>query len=520
MAGQKLSPRQKMINLMYLVFIAMLALTMSKKVLTSFGRVYEDLKTTVELTKEKNNELLQLLAQKAQEQPQKYGEKYKDAQEVNRMTLEFHQYLDQFQKELLKKTKQEPGNIDYEVLDKGHVLDEIFFLGEGYAPKGKEFVDKINKFREALLTYVSKYKDKGLEERVKYRFNTDTIKGKTAKISWLDYYFRDFPLIASLTSMARLENNALQSENEFLSTMLRGQLISDVSMKNYQAIVVLDKSAFFPSEKVTGKIILGRFDNTLQFEKATINGQDVPKDQMVGGQVLVDIPAGNPGDKTLKGELVFKEGDSLVKLPYEFQYSVIPMPNSAVISADKMNVLYKGVDNPLSISVPGVPDNKVRVSASGAVIKKVKTGKYVVNVTNYRGRELPIIVSWTLPNGQTKSDKKVFRVKNIPNPVGTISGQDGYVKLPRRNVEIGTVGAALPDFDFDVKLLVSGFDFKAPGQPTIRVRGTKLDSKAKSALRRVKKGQTVQIFNIQARLAGNSSYKLKKVYPVTIEITN
>ncbi len=193
MAGQKLSPRQKMINLMYLVFIAMLALTMSKKVLTSFGRVYEDLKTTVELTKEKNNELLQLLAQKAQEQPQKYGEKYKDAQEVNRMTLEFHQYLDQFQKELLKKTKQEPGNIDYEVLDKGHVLDEIFFLGEGYAPKGKEFVDKINKFREALLTYVSKYKDKGLEERVKYRFNTDPIKEKTAKISWLDYYFRDFP---------------------------------------------------------------------------------------------------------------------------------------------------------------------------------------------------------------------------------------------------------------------------------------------------------------------------------------
>jgi gliding motility-associated protein GldM len=520
MAGQKLSPRQKMINLMYLVFIAMLALTMSKKVLTSFGRVYEDLKTTVQLTKEKNNELLQLLGQKAQEQPQKYGEKYKDAQEVNQLTLDFHQYMDDFQKMLLKKAKQEPGKIDYEVLDKGHVLDEVFFLGEKYTPKGDEFVKKVNDFRNTLLKYVEKYGDKGLVDRVKYRFNTDPIKEGAAKISWLHYYFEDFPLIASLTNMARLENNALQSENEFLSTMLRGQLISDVSMKNYEAIVILDKSAFFPSEKVKGKIILGRFDNTLQFEKATINGQDVPKEMMQHGQVLIEMPAGNPGDKTLKGELVFKEGDSLVKLPYEFQYSVIPMPNSAVISAEKMNVLYKGVDNPLAISVPGVPDNKVRVSASGANIRKVKNGKYVVNVTTYRGRTLDIVVSWTLPNGQSKRDKKTFRVKDIPNPVGAISGQDGYVKLPRRNIEIGTVSAKLPDFDFDIKLLVTGFSFKAPGQPTIRVNGNKLNARAKSALRRVKKGQTVQIFDIKARLAGNSTYKIKKVSPVVIEITN
>jgi gliding motility-associated protein GldM len=522
MAGQKLSPRQKMINLMYLVFIAMLALTMSKKVLTSFGRVYEDLKTTVKLTGEKNNELLQLLVQKAQEQPQKYGQKFKDAGEINNLTAEFQKYMADFEMELLKKSKQDPKHIDYEALDKGHILDEIFFVGDKYTKKGEEFVNKINQYREKLLSYAQTYGDQNLINRIKYRFNTDPIKDKDAmsKISWLHYNFEDFPLVASLTNMARLENNAMQSENEILSTMLRGQLISDVSMKNYQAIVVLDKSAFFPSEKVTGKIVLGRFDNSLQFENAEINGNKVPEDKLQNGQVLIDIPAGNPGDKTLKGILEFKEGDSIVKLPFEYSYSVIPMPNSAVISAEKMNVLYKGVDNPLAISVPGVPDNKVHVSANGANIRKVKNGKYVVNVTNYRGRNLDIVVSWTLPNGAKKSDKQTFRIKNIPRPVGTINGQDGYVKLPKRNVEIGVVAAALPDFDFDVKLAVSGFDFKAPGQPTIRVAGTRLNARAKSALRRVKKGQTVQIFNIQARLANNKSYKLKKVSPVIIEITN
>jgi len=518
MAGQKLSPRQKMINLMYLVFIAMLALTMSKKVLTSFGRVYEDLKTTIGITKSKNSDLINILSQKAQEQPQKYGEKLKDAQEVNRLTLDFHQYLDDFQKELLKKSKQDPKNPDYESLDKGHILDEIFFRGDKYTKRGEEFLNKINQYRQTLLKYAEKYGDKGMVDRIKYRFNTDPIKEGASKISWLHYYYEDFPLIASLTNMARLENNALQSENELLNAMLQGQLMSDVSMKNYEAIVILDKSAFFPTEKVKGKIILGRFDNTLQFEKAVINGKEVPAEYLQHGQVMIDMPAGNPGDKTLKGELVFKEGDSLIHLPFEYAYSVIPMPNSAVISADKMNVLYKGVDNPLSISVPGIPDNKVKVSAPG--IRKIKPGKYVINVTNYKGRNVDIVVSWTLPNGQKKTDKKTFRVKNIPTPLGAISGQTSHARLPRRNVEIGTVSAVLPDFDFDVKIKVVGFDFKAPGQPTIHVNGNKLNERAKSALRRVKKGQTVQIYGIKTKLVGNTKYKMKEATPVLIEITN
>ena len=520
MASAKLSPRQKMINLMYLVFIAMLALTMSKKVLTSFGRVYEDLKTSVELTKQKNAQLLGELSAKAQEQPEKYAAKYKDAQELNNLTIEFQSYLDNFEKDLFKKHDQNPANPDYESLDKGHILDEIFFKGEGLTPKGKEFLDKVNNYKQSLLVYAQKYGDEASIKRIQKRFNTEPVKvGKAAgKVDWMHYTFEDFPAIASLTNMARLESNAVNSENEILSSMFQGQLKSDVSFKNYQALVLLDKSAFFPTERVKGKVVLGRYDQTMTFEKAVINGKEVPAEQLQNGQVLVDLPAGNPGDKDLKGFLEFKEGDSLVKLPFEYTYSVIPMPNSAVISADKMNVVYKGVDNPLSISVPGIPDNKVNVSAPG--LRKIKAGKYVVNVTNYKGRTIDIKVSWKLPNGQTKSDKKTFRVKNIPPPVGTISGQDGYAKLPKRNIEIGTVGAKLPDFDFDVKLVVTGFDFKAPGQPTIHVNGTRLNQRAKSALRRVRKGQTVQIFNIKAKLLGNSSYRLQKTSPVIIEITN
>ena len=101
-----------------------------------------------------------------------------------------------------------------------------------------------------------------------------------------------------------------------------------------------------------------------------------------------------------------------------------------------------------------------------------------------------------------------------------MSKQAGSVKLPRRNVEIATISAMLEDFDFDLNLAVSGFKFKVPGQPTVAVSGNKLDSRAKSALKRARRGDAVQIFDIQAFITNNKSYKLKKVSPVVIELTN
>lgn len=73
MAGGKLSARQKMINLMYLVFIAMLAMNMSKEVLSAFGFMNEELTESIRTTSFKNNESYSNLNIKAQDQKEKYG---------------------------------------------------------------------------------------------------------------------------------------------------------------------------------------------------------------------------------------------------------------------------------------------------------------------------------------------------------------------------------------------------------------------------------------------------------------
>jgi gliding motility-associated protein GldM len=182
-----------------------------------------------------------------------------------------------------------------------------------------------------------------------------------------------------------------------------------------------------------------------------------------------------------------------------------------------MNVVYRGVQNPMTISIPGV--GSVSANAPG-LSPAGGAGKYNMNVTTLKQREVKINVSGKLPGGETVSDSKTFRIKDIPRPVGTVRGEEGSIKMQRNGLEISTIGADLPDFDFQLKLNVTGFKFRVPGQPTVRVNGSRLDSRAKSTLRRAKRGETVQIFDIEAGISGNSGYKLKKVSPVIIELTN
>jgi len=525
MAGGKLSARQKMINLMYLVFIAMLALQMSKKVLSAFGKSSEEVEAATQMKTKSNQYLLKTLEQSAKEQPAKYAAKYKLANDLENKTNQFKDYIKNLKQEILKKEFKGkiPEKLDYEVMDKTSTVDNMFFLNGKPTKKAKEFQQKIEDYRNYLLNLKIDGKPLSAEmkKNIEQRFNTaDEKHGKKGKRvePWLMANFEGFPSVSTIFKLDSYVNKAKETENEVLSNMLRGQMASDVSVTNYEPVVVLDKTAYFPGEKVTGKVALGRVDSTMSFKKVLLNGKPVSKDLLTSGYVHLNLPAGNVGEKEVKGEIVFNENNKDVKLPFVVKYAVIPVPNSAVISADKMNVVYRGVDNPLSISIPGVPDNKVSVSSPGN-LKKVGSGKYVMNVTRYKGKTVQIKVNGKV-NGKAVSDSKTFRVKNIPPPVGTVRGESGVIKMPKRNLELSTIGASLPDFDFDVKLGVRSFDFKVPGQPTQRVNGTHLDSKAKQLLRRVKRGQNVQVYNIKAFLKGNSGYPIKKVSPVIIEIIN
>ncbi|TVZ27045.1 gliding motility-associated protein GldM [Gillisia sp. Hel_I_86] len=513
MASGKQSPRQKMINLMYLVFIAMLALNMSKEVLTAFGLMNEKLTESNATTAQRNNAFLAGLDEKVTEQPAKYAPLKEKADKIHVLSENFNSYLETLKSDILADVKDKK---EYEEMDKSNKLDELFFQSGRISPKGQEFLDQMSTYKNGVISTIGD--EKGFDkiiQNVKDEFSTTSVKVDGTNVEWLKYRYEGFPLVASVTQLTQTQADIKSTESEILSAMLSGQLQSEVSLTNYEAIVVPSKTAFFSGENFKGKVVLGRVDNTLKFDNVIVNGKQVESSQ--AGQVVLDFPAGNVGEQEIKGEIQFKEGDSVVKIPITSSYAVIPKPNSAVISADKMNVVYRGVQNPMTISIPGVGN----VSANAPGLRSAGgAGKYVMDVTNLQAREVTISVSGKLPGGETVSDRKSFRVKDIPRPVGTIRGEDGAVKMQRNSLEISEVGAILPDFDFELGLRVTGFSFKVSGQPTIKVNGGRLDSSSKAALRRAGRGETVQIFDIEAQLATNSGYKLKKVSPVFVELTN
>ena len=518
MAQGDLSPRQKMINLMYLIFIAMLALNMSKEVLSAFGLMNAKLTESNTSATERNADFMQGLAEKVDEQPAKYRPLKAQADQISVLANDFNTYLADLKGQM---TASVDDPQDYEIMDKADWLDEYFFIGDKLKPEGQQFLDEIAKFRDGVANVLKDNPDlQDIVADVQKKFATDDVTNRDNNVlSWLDYHYRGFPLVASLTKMTQIQADIKTTESEVLSSMLAGKLKIEASLTNFDAIVVPDKTAFFNGENFKGRIILGKNDKTLRADKVIINGQELPAEAMQAGQTLLEFPAGAVGEREIVGEFQFKEGDSIITIPVNSTYAVVPKPNSATISADKMNVVYRGVKNPMTISFAGVSDNNVTASATG-LSKASGVGKYVMDVTTVQGREVTINVNGTLPDGTKVSDAAKFRIKDIPKPTGTVRGEDGAIKMQRNSLEISTIGAKLDDFDFDLKLNVSGFKFKVPGQPTINVSGSKLNSRAKAALRKAKRGSNVQVFDIQAKIATNTSYRLKKVSPVIIELTN
>lgn len=509
MAGGKLSARQKMINLMYLVFIAMMAMNMSKEVLNAF-KIFDTKfeKSNATLSTQNQSALLDLTT-KAGEQPKKYGPLLEQAKKVKAVSDKFYSYLGSMKDSVTVGVDIE----SYAKLDNSKTLDQMWFTGDRYTTSGDEFIAAVDEYKagmaEALLPNFS-----DANNAVQENFQIEPVVNSEGKeLPWLKYNFEGYPLAASLTRFTQMQNDVKSNEQDVYSALLQGQLSEEVSMRNYQALVVPEKSAFFAGENFKGKVVLGRYDNTLSFEKVIINGKEVK--QTEAGQVTLDFPAGNVGEREIKGELHFKEGDSVVIIPVKGDYAVINQPNSATISADKMNVVYRGVENPMTISFAGVPSSTVKATAPG--LRQVSGTNYMMKPSD--GREVTINVSGVI-NGKTVSDKKMFRIKGIPKPIGTIRSQDGIVKMQREALGISTIGADLPDFDFDLKLNVVSFKFNVPGQPTVQVNGNKLNAQAKGVLNRAKRGETVQIFDITAKISGNSSYRLPTVTPVFIELTN
>ena len=513
------SPRQRMINLMYLVFIAMMALNMGKEVLSAFGLMNEKLQTANERYQLTNEAAFAELERKEQEKPEDYKEALEKARQVRELSNEYYAYLNTLKEEVMS---QASNKTDYQVMDKSDFLDEKFFKTDGLKPEGQKFLDEINKYRTQLVSLLGA-KDEALKKIIEERFSTgenNKVKDREGNtIGWVQYNYEGFPYIASVTKFSQLQSDIRQTEQDFYKAMLGEKMKDELSMKHYTTLLEQSRGAYYANQQFDGAIVLGRKDNSTKPKRVelTLDGRKLSESEVevVEGKIRLKVNTGNVGEHKIAGTLYYEQDGQETPVEVAQSFTTIPRPNEAVISADKMNVVYRGVVNPMTISMPGVPDNQVTASAPGL---SRKSGPNYIMKPNAGSAEVTINVTGTI-EGQKFSSSKKFRIKDIPKPEGAILRTTGAVKLAKANILAGELSVAFNDFDFDLSTKVNSFRILVPGQPSVVVQGSRVSASpaAAAAVNRAKKGDIIQISEIRYSVSGYSGTP-KPATPISIEV--
>ncbi|AGC75989.1 gliding motility protein [Nonlabens dokdonensis DSW-6] len=499
---------------MYLVFIAMLALNMSKEVLTAFGLLNVNIEESNAAATAKNNAAMAGLTQLASEQPKQYGDAKLKGEKVDQISKEYFNYLEGLKNEMEGTVDDSE---DYAVMDKGDFLDVKFLKGGKITPEGQEFLDRMTGYRDAIKETIPN--NTGLANELDEKFTPEPVENRDGvMVPYLDYNYKGYPLIASIAKVTLLQSEVKNIETQVLAGLISSEQASALSVTKLTTLLEQPKSAYYNGETFDGSIVLGKKDPTFKPKRVELklDGRNLTqgKDfEISEGRIDLKVGAGSPGDHKITGALIFEEGGKEESITVEQSFATIPKPNSATIAADKMNVVYRGVPNPMTISFAGVSGNNVNASAPGLTRKSGDS--YVMNPGS--GTSVKINVTAKLSTGESVSDSKEFRIKNLPRPTGMVSKAYENVRKTRSNLAISTVSAEFLDFDFDLTPRVTGFLFKVPGQPSVPVTGTKLSGTAVNVLNKARKGDLVQFANIKAVLPG---VNVKSVSDVTVEITD
>jgi gliding motility-associated protein GldM len=538
MAGGKVSARQKMINLMYLVFIAMMAMNMSKEVLNAFGLMSSKFSESTTLINKRNVDKLNLLIQKGEEQKADFALSAERGKIVREKSQIFIDYLEDLKKFLIARGDIEidpkTNQLKWGEMDNSSPVDEAWFTGDRLTKnKGPEGVFSGDGVMEAFKNYRNDIieifgKDayfKPAIDAFKNRFSTEeAINEEGVLENWLKFNFEGYPLVATYTRLTSYINDVSTTESSLLNLLLGNANEEAYGLDKNKAIVLADKSTFFAGEKFQGKVVIGKYADVPPI-KLNIQGEDVDLTKAIdsNGAARLDFNVGSVGEHEISGVFTVLQKGKELEIPITGNYVVVPRPQEASVAADKMNVLYQDLNNPITISFPGVPDNKVTARARG-LRKLPGQSKYIVKPSPpYENDGLTINVSAELDDGSVVSSTHKFRIKQIPPPVGEINGKSGSIVMNRGDLEAARIIAKLKDFLFDLPIEVYEFNLVIPGLGEEKVRADRIisDSDARRLLKNAPRNAYVLIQDIKVRnLDKSQNVQLDQASGITIKLSN
>ena len=516
----KVSPRQKMINLMYVLLMAMLALNVSSDVLNGFTLVDESLSRSTANANIQNMALYQNFEESMAQNPEKVGEWYERAQNVRSMSDSLYQLAEHLKIRIAKKADGKNG--DYSNLENREDLEPATYVmlapGSG---QGKELYDEITSYRENILGMLT---DSVQRKIIEDNFSTEIPRKDISLMkNWQEYHFENMPAIAAVTLLTKLQNDIRNAEGEVLHTLAKNIDLGDVRVNQIRALVIPNSKNVVRGNEFVAQIILAAVDST---QRPEIYIEDEKLDTENG---LYTRLCNTTGDYTLDGYMMVNDGSGSTSR-YNFSQTYTVVEPTATVSASLMNVLYAGFENPISISVPGVPANRISASiAKGkGTLKSDRKGGYIVVPTQI-GEELKIEVTATNEEGRRQSmGQYAFRVRQLPDPTPFIeyNDKDGNRQRYRggkpfaKQSLMGTKGivAAIDDGLLNINFEVKSFDivfFDNMGNAIPRKSDGALFSAAqKDMIRNLQRGKRFYISNVKA--VGPD--KVERQLPTSLEV--
>ena len=489
------TPRQKMINLMYIVLMAMLALNVSSDVLKGFTLVDESLQNTTMNASEQNRLLYDALAEYMEKNPEKVGPWYEKALRIRSMSDSLYVFVGD-----LKARINESHQEDLEAAS--------YVMFAPHTGKGADLDKGIKAFREEILQHI--------QDSIQMKIITDNL---TLNIPRL---FENSPVAAASALLTKLQSDIRYAEGEVLHALTKDIDVRDLRVNQVNAYVIPSARNVVRGGKLSAQIILAAVDST-QKPNIFVGNKQLP----ATANGLYETVCNSTGDYTLKGYMELQQQDgSVLRRNFEQPYTVVEP--SATVSATLMNVLYAGYDNPISVSVPGVPSGNVQATiANGNGTLQKSAGGYIARPTKI-GEDAVIRVSASIDGRQQVMGEYAYRVRQLPDPSPFIEYNDkngnpirykGGTGLPKQ-VLMNTPGiiAAIDDGLLNIGFQVLGFEtvfFDNMGNAVPEVAsGANFSNRQKDMFRKLSRGKRFYISRVRAKGPDG----VERLLPTTLEV--
>lgn len=516
----KVSPRQKMINLMYVLLMAMLALNVSSDVLNGFTLVDESLTKSTATSSEQNLALYRDFAKFMEQNPEKVHEWYVRAKTVKQMSDSLYDYATLLKELIAKKADGADG--DYRKLINREDLEASTSIMLSIEEKrGLKLYNAINNYREQILTMIS---DSVQRQVVIDLFNTEVPKRDISMMrNWQEYNFENMPAIAAITLLTKLQNDIRYTEGEVLHQLAKNIDEGDVRVNKISALVIPNSKNIVRGSDFSAQIILAAVDSTQRPEIFI----DDKKLETENGEYTVTC--NRTGDYTLNGYMIVNDGSG-TSSRYEFAQKYTVVDPTATVSASLMNVLYAGFENPVSISVPGVPAKNISASVANGngTLKSDGKGGFVA-VPKQIGKNMEIEVTANHEGGRRQSmGRYSFRVKQLPDPSPFIEykDKDGHTKryrggtpfakrdLMSTNGIIAAIDDGLLNIGFKVLSFETVFYDNMGNAVPVISDGANFSARQKDMFRRLSTGKRFYISHVKA--IGPDG--VERVLPTSMEV--